>query len=181
MDYTMARAAEAVGTSKSAIHRAIKAGRLSATKQEDGTYRIDGAELARVYPPSRPVTLEPSPWDASIRPGIQDKASSETPRDGSETAIETRIEVEVLRTRLEAAEAQIVREREVAETQLNRERETVDDLRRRLDRAEERVLALSAQVAQPASQQAQERPNEVQAMPEPPKVSRGFLARLLGL
>jgi hypothetical protein len=41
---------------------------------------------------------------------------------------------------------------------LDRERETVADLRKRLDRAEERVLALSAPVAQAASQPAPEVP-----------------------
>lgn len=151
MDYTMAGAAQTVGTSKSAIHRAIKAGRLSATKMEDGTYRIDGAELARVYPPSRAVTAEPSPWDTATRPDTATDTPSETPRDGSETAIETRIELEVLRARLEAA----ARERETAEAQLSQERETyretVDDLRKRLDRAEGRLLALTSQpTAQPA-------------------------------
>ncbi len=41
---------------------------------------------------------------------------------------------------------------------LDRERETVADLRKRLDRAEERVLALSAPVAQAAAQPAPEVP-----------------------
>lgn len=47
------------------------------------------------------------------------------------------VELEVLRVKATMLEAQ-----------LTRERETVDDLRRRLDRAEERVLALSAPQAQ---------------------------------
>ncbi len=210
MDYTMARAAQAVGTSKSAIHRAIKAGRLSATKGDDGTYRIDGAELARVYPPSRAVTVEPSPWHTATHPDTAAEAQSETLRDGRETVIETRIEVEVLRARLEATEALLARERETAEIQLSRERETVDDLRKRLDRSEERVLALTAQpVPQPtpevpavvdelrrrleeaearnkmlsavvAPQWAGERPREAPATATPPKGTRGFLGRLLG-
>ena len=41
------------GTSKSTILRAIKSGRLSATRLEDGSYEIDAAELERVYPVER--------------------------------------------------------------------------------------------------------------------------------
>ena len=44
-------AAEQAGTSKSSIFRAIKSGRLSATRDDQGGVQIDPAELARVYPP----------------------------------------------------------------------------------------------------------------------------------
>jgi len=37
---------------KSAISRAIKSGRLSARKKENGSFEIDPAELFRVYPPA---------------------------------------------------------------------------------------------------------------------------------
>lgn len=40
-------------TSKSTILRAIKSGRLSATRKADATYEIDAAELERVYPANR--------------------------------------------------------------------------------------------------------------------------------
>ena len=40
----------AAGVSKSTIQRAIKSGRLSATRTDDGGYAIDPAELHRVYP-----------------------------------------------------------------------------------------------------------------------------------
>jgi len=49
-------AAQQAGTSKSTILRAIKSGRLSATKTEAGGYEIDPSELARVYPP-KPTTV----------------------------------------------------------------------------------------------------------------------------
>ena len=48
--FTLGEAAREVGMAKSAISRAIKTGRLSATRQEDGSYAIDPAELFRVYP-----------------------------------------------------------------------------------------------------------------------------------
>ena len=43
-------AAEHVGMSKSSIFRAIKIGRLSATRDEHGGVQIDPSELARVFP-----------------------------------------------------------------------------------------------------------------------------------
>ena len=53
MTYTLGTAAKATGTSKSTIFRAIKAGRISATRKETGDWSIDPAELHRVFPPVR--------------------------------------------------------------------------------------------------------------------------------
>jgi excisionase family DNA binding protein len=53
MIFTLRTAAQHTGTSKSTILRAIKSGRLSATRLEDGSYEIDAAELERVYPAQR--------------------------------------------------------------------------------------------------------------------------------
>jgi hypothetical protein len=47
-------AAEQAGTSKSTIWRAIKSGRLSAARTDDGGFAIDPAELFRVFQPQRP-------------------------------------------------------------------------------------------------------------------------------
>ena len=49
-------AAEMAGTSKSSIFRAIRSGRLSATRSDDGSFEIDLSELMRAFPPqaSRP-------------------------------------------------------------------------------------------------------------------------------
>ena len=51
MLHTLGTAAKATGKSKPTIQRAIKAGRLSATRKHDGSYEIDPAELHRVFPP----------------------------------------------------------------------------------------------------------------------------------
>jgi hypothetical protein len=51
MSYTLGEAAKATGMSKAAISRAIKIGTISAEKQENGSFKIDPAELHRVYPP----------------------------------------------------------------------------------------------------------------------------------
>ena len=52
MVYTLGEAAKATGKSKATISKAIKSGRLSAQKDETGTFQIDPSELHRVYPPS---------------------------------------------------------------------------------------------------------------------------------
>ena len=46
---TLGQAAKEVGKSKTAIANAIKEGRLSANRLENGQYQIDPAELFRVY------------------------------------------------------------------------------------------------------------------------------------
>jgi hypothetical protein len=50
MAYTLGQAAKACGRSKMTIARAVKAGRLSASRTKNGTFAIDPAELSRVYP-----------------------------------------------------------------------------------------------------------------------------------
>jgi hypothetical protein len=48
---TLGEAARACGIPKSTISRAIKSGRLSAGRDDKGSYAIDPAELFRVYDP----------------------------------------------------------------------------------------------------------------------------------
>jgi type II secretory pathway component PulM len=47
--FTPSQAATAVNVSKATIHRAIKSGKLSASRHEDGTFSIDPSELHRVF------------------------------------------------------------------------------------------------------------------------------------
>lgn len=49
--YTLKEAAEAVGLGKPALLKQIQRGKLSATRDPLGRWRIDPAELHRVYPP----------------------------------------------------------------------------------------------------------------------------------
>jgi hypothetical protein len=49
--YTLGTAANACGVNKSTVLRAIKAGKISATRNEHGEWQIDPAEMHRVYPP----------------------------------------------------------------------------------------------------------------------------------
>lgn len=86
--YTLGGAAKAAGKSKATISKAIKSGRLSAVKNEAGVYRIEPAELHRVYP----ITVE----------NEQDR----TPDLLGETTAE-RSEIRELRARLEAAQERL--------------------------------------------------------------------------
>jgi excisionase family DNA binding protein len=49
MPYTLGQAAKAVGKSKPTIARAIRNGRLSASRTQSGEFAIDESELARVF------------------------------------------------------------------------------------------------------------------------------------
>ena len=66
MSYTLAEAAVATGTNKTTILRAIKSGRISGTKDPFGTWRVEIAELHRVYPPTAPAatSTDATPRDA---------------------------------------------------------------------------------------------------------------------
>lgn len=55
--YTIATAAAAVGRNKTAILRAIEAGKVSASKDENGEWQIEPTELHRIYPPLRSASM----------------------------------------------------------------------------------------------------------------------------
>lgn len=106
MSYSVGEAAKATGVSKSTLSRAIKSGRISAIRREDGSYSIDPAELHRVYAPisaAPPATVVPLQNEALRNP-------HGTP---------------VLEAQLNAAQEQL-KDRD----------DTIADLRRRLDQAE---------------------------------------------
>lgn len=66
MAYTLGDAAKATGKSKETIASAIRSGRISAVRDGTGTFRIDPAELHRIYP--RTVysdTMEAAPTPAN--------------------------------------------------------------------------------------------------------------------
>ena len=51
--HTLATAAAAVGRNKTAILRAINAGRIPVSRADDGEILIDASDLHRIYPPLR--------------------------------------------------------------------------------------------------------------------------------
>ena len=61
--FTLGTAARHVGKSKPTISKAIKDGKLSATKV-NGIYQIDPSELSRVFPDTPPTEAHTSPQGA---------------------------------------------------------------------------------------------------------------------
>jgi len=55
----MTEAAKLTGKQRQTIHKAIREGRISASRSESGEWRIDPAELFRVYPPLSTVDVNP--------------------------------------------------------------------------------------------------------------------------
>jgi hypothetical protein len=51
MSYSLVEAATACGVNRSIVLRAIRAGKISAGKDEQGEWRIEAVKLHRVYPP----------------------------------------------------------------------------------------------------------------------------------
>lgn len=107
MAYTLGEAAKATGVSKASLSRAIGNGRISAIKNDDGSFSIEPVELHRVYPPKSAVTVSETPYETMRNP-------SANPRNTPDA--------NVLQARLEAALEQL-RDRDDA----------IGDLRRRLD------------------------------------------------
>jgi hypothetical protein len=92
MSYTLGEAAKAVGKSKATISKAIKSGKISASKNDDGSFTIEASELHRVYPPT-PSTVESEQYS--------------TPDSTRVNTYEKDKELIELRVRLEAANQRI--------------------------------------------------------------------------
>lgn len=114
MKYTLSQAATATGKNKATIQRAIKSGKISATKNSSGAYDIDPSELHRIFP-------------ATAQRVAQHDISNDTQHYDNHG--------ETMQVKLNLFEAEREREREQLQA-------TIDDLRTRLDRSEERVMAL---------------------------------------
>lgn len=122
---SLREAAVLTGKSKSTLTRAIKAGRLSASRDAEGIYAIDPAELARVYP----LVGEDDAKQGRLHDASRNGGS------GPDKAGILQLELTMLREERE-------RERASAERERDQLAETVADLRARLDRAEQRIIAL---------------------------------------
>jgi predicted site-specific integrase-resolvase len=64
MTHSLSTAAAACGVNKSTILRAIKNGKISATKDENGQWQIQPVELHRTYPPYTEARTD-APHDAT--------------------------------------------------------------------------------------------------------------------
>ena len=105
MGYSLGQAARVVGRSKTTIHRAIKSGRLSATRTAAG-YDIDPAELARVFLPVTGGGDVPAERSATDLDPVTVPAEVTALRALAEERAET---IRDLRARLDAAEARLDR------------------------------------------------------------------------
>lgn len=115
MTYTLNEAAKAAGKSKTTIHRALKSGKISATKLDSGAYTIEPAELHRIFPA---VPLERNEERS-------DGNSMEHPRNDQGT----------LHIQLEIIEKERDRERTLLQ-------ETIADLREDRDKWRQQATAL---------------------------------------
>lgn len=126
---SLKQAAEAVGKGKSTLQRAIKAGKLSAQISDTGTYRIDPAELARVYPDDYST--------GSAEPNVS-KHPIATHRNGLEQH-----ETALLRVELEQVREQLDQFRRLSDREIERAGATIEDLRNRLDQAHQEKTTLT--------------------------------------
>ena len=82
MAYTLGEAAKATGKSKATISKAIKSGRISAIKDDTGTFQIEPAELHRVYTPTVSREQKETP----------EKPQDNTENDGRIRELQARLE-----------------------------------------------------------------------------------------
>lgn len=125
--FSMTKAANFAGVNRSTIQRQIKAGKLSAERDDNKQWRIDPAELSRVYP------------DAGKKESVaNDDAKQRQPNAPQHSATPESTEIiATLRTMVETLERNNRREVE----HLN---ETIEDLRDRLDKEAAHSRALTA-------------------------------------
>jgi hypothetical protein len=72
MSYSLAAAAAACGVNRSTVLRAVKSGKVSATKDAHGQWQIEPAELHRVYPPRTEASKAHLSEIAVLRERIED-------------------------------------------------------------------------------------------------------------
>jgi len=126
MKYSLSEAAKAAGKNKTTIQRAIKNGKISASKGVSGSYEIEPSELHRVFPP---VVAQRDAQRHQSNDTQQGKFSSINSNLSRVLELEKELAVAHERANgLEAQKDQMV--------------DTINDLRKRLDSSEGRVTAL---------------------------------------
>ena len=128
MKYSLSDAAEATGKNKTTIQRAIKSGKISAQKGASGAYEIDPAELHRVFPP------------ATTQRNSQHHKSNNAQQPVIAPEPKTSARIAELEKELAVAQSRGIG----LEEQRQQMSETIEDLRGRLNRSEERVTGLLA-------------------------------------
>lgn len=135
MTFSLGEAAKEVGKSKTTLTRAIKSGRLSAHRREDGSYQIDPAELFRVYERRivhPPETGTPPVASSSNGAAHHDDATRYTATDTTGT--------DGSRTKAAEWRQVVIKQEERIEEQAR----TIEDLRSRLNQADDDRRAADA-------------------------------------
>jgi len=128
MKYSLSEAASATGKNKTTIQRAIKNGKISASKGDSGAYEIDPSELHRVFPLIATKTV------AQHHESNDAQHAKNTSRDSElSRVLELEKELAVAHERANGLEAQ-----------KDQMADTISDLRKRLDSSENRITALLA-------------------------------------
>lgn len=122
MKYSLSEAAKATGKNKTTIQRAIKSGKISASKGDSGSYEIDPSELHRVFPPT-----------VAQRDQSNDTQHPKSPLDNNRLERIAELEKELAVARERANGLEVQKDQMV---------DTINDLRKRLDSSEGRVTAL---------------------------------------
>lgn len=128
MKYSLSEAAKATGKNKTTIQRAIKNGKISASKGDSGSYEIAPSELHRVFPPVAAQRDAQHQQSNDMQQGEFSRINSNLSR-----VLELEKELAVAHERANGLEAQ--KDQMV---------DTINDLRKRLDSSEGRVTALLA-------------------------------------
>ncbi len=164
---SLLEASQRVGKSKPTVLRAIQAGKISASRDEPtGEWRIEPAELFRVYPPvsegtSATVQEDDDETSRNISKGERNALNFGDTHTDARTAAE-----------LEALKRELEREKEERARERRQQEETIADLRKRLDSSEEERRQKDAQLTHLLTDQRQKEP------PAPPR-QREFLDWLL--
>src|SRR3546814_7053121 len=85
MSITLREASEKVGVTRQTLMKAIKTGRVSGQKSDNGEWRIEPVELFRVWPPVNEVQQTLQPYiTGSDTPGLQAEKRLDRKRTRSE-------------------------------------------------------------------------------------------------
>lgn len=127
--FSLTQAANEAGVHRSTVLRKIKAGKLSAQKDEDGEWRIDPAEFYRVYP----KRSTPLPDAGNGAHAMQSNAAQQS------AIAETGETLALIRQMIDAAHTAKAQE-------IRRLEETIEDLRNRLDKESAQNRALTQMI-----------------------------------
>ena len=126
MKYSLSEAAKATGKNKTTVQRAIKNGKISASKGDSGSYEIEPSELHRVFPP------------VAAQRDAQHRQSNDTQQSKSASINSDLARVLELEKELAIAHERV----NGLEAHKEQMADTINDLRKRLESSEGSVTAL---------------------------------------